>query len=363
VLCQSGVTPIVTVGVRAYDRGMTEPTLVLVANAGDGSISTFRLSDGVLERIAVTEGLDGCSCFAVDSARDLVYAGVKGEPAGIVTLRLDRATGGLEQTSRLDLPDGGMNYLALAREGTALLGASYGGGYGISAPVTDGVVGHPVSRIEFPNLHSVLPSADGRFAYFVSLGADLVAQYAIDDDLALVPLQPETVAAPDGSGPRHLVLNAAQDAVYVLTEFSAEVLHYARDVRTGLLELKDAAPAFDPSKGLAHSRFGADPRAEHLIWGADLHFGAGERWLWATERTESTLGAVAVSEDGSVSAPTSFTITETQPRGFAVSPDGAYLVAAGEQSIHVALYAVDEDRLELLQRAETGRGANWVRFV
>jgi 6-phosphogluconolactonase len=29
----------------------------------------------------------------------------------------------------------------------------------------------------------------------------------------------------------------------------------------------------------------------------------------------------------------------------------------------VSLYAVDGDRLDLLQRAETGRGANWVRFA
>ena len=103
---------------------------------------------------------------------------------------------------RRDLPRGGMNYLALTRDGTGLLGASYGGGYGITAPVVDGVVGEPVSTIAYPNLHSVLPSADGRFAYFVSLGADLVAQYALDDDLRLVPLTPETVAAPAGSGPR-----------------------------------------------------------------------------------------------------------------------------------------------------------------
>ncbi|MFB7891268.1 lactonase family protein [Microbacterium sp. NPDC056044] len=342
---------------------MTESLLVLVANAGDGSISTFRFSDGSLERLAVTEGLNGCSTFAVDAGRDLVYAGVKGEPAGIVTLRLDRETGRLSPLSRADLVGGGMNYLALTRGGSGLLGVSYGGGYGIIAPVADGVVGEPVSRIEFPNLHSVLPSADGRFAYFVSLGADLVAQYAIGDDLSLEPLAPATVAAPAGSGPRHLVLNDAQDAVYVLTEFSGEVLHFARDTSVGTLELRGAASVFDPSKGLAHSRFGADPRSEHLIWGADLHFGAGGRRLWATERTESTLGAAAVSAEGSVAPATSFTVTEAQPRSFAISPDGAHLVVAGERSTDVALYAVDEDRLELRQRVETGDGANWVRFV
>jgi 6-phosphogluconolactonase len=220
-----------------------------------------------------------------------------------------------------------------------------------------------VSEISYPNLHSVLPSADGRFAYFVSLGADLVAQYAIADELALVPLEPATAAAPAGSGPRHLLVNEAQDAVYVMTEFSGEVLHYARDTAAGTLALVGAASAFDRSKDLGHSEFGADPLAHHYIWGADLHAGADGRVLWASERTESTLAAVPVAADGSLSDAATFTVTEQQPRGFATSADGRYLVAAGEKSTTVSLYAVDGERLELLQRAETGNGANWVRFV
>lgn len=340
--------------------------LVLVANAGDGSITTFRLTGGALERLAVTEDLPGTSTFAVDAQRDLVYAAVKGDVPGILTLALDRGTGRLTPRSRTDLPDGGMNYLALTRDGTALLGASYGGGYGILSPIVDGVVGEPTSRVAYPRLHSVLASADGRFAYFVSLGADLLAQYAIDDAdgaLTLTPLSPATVACPAGSGPRHLVLNDAQDAVYVLTEFSAEVLHFARNTVDGTLTPQDKATAYDPTKGLERSVIDEDPLEHHYIWGADIHFGDGGRRLWASERTESTLGSVAVAPDGSVLSADRFTVTETQPRGFALSIDGAYLVAAGEKSTTVSLYRVDADRLELLQRAETGNGANWVRFV
>ncbi|MGB4780390.1 lactonase family protein [Microbacterium sp.] len=347
---------------------MSTPPLVLVANARDDSISTFRLEGDRLVRLAVTDGLAGCSTFAIDGERDLVYAGVKGDPAGIVTLALDRERGTLTPQARLDLPDGGMNYLALTRGGTGLLGASYGGGYGIVCPVADGTVGPPAAYISFPNLHSVLPSADGRFAYFVSLGADLVAQYAVGDALELVPLDPPTVAAPAGSGPRHLVLNDPEDALYVLTEFSAEVLHYARDADAGTLHYVGSATAFDPSKGLGHSEFGADPLAHHYIWGADLHWGsgaggAGGGILWASERTESTLAAVPVAADGTVSDAVAYTVTEHQPRGFAVSADRRHLVAAGEKSTTVSLYAVDGERLELLQQTETGHGANWVRFV
>lgn len=344
---------------------MTDSSLLLVANAADGSISTFRFQDGRLDRLAVTEGVTGCSTFAVDSVRSLVYAGVKGaaagEPAGILTLALDRETGVLTPLSRRDLPEGGMNYLALTRDGSGLLGASYGGGYGISLAVEDGIVGEPISTIRYPNLHSVLPSADGRFAYFVSLGADLVAQYEVAEDLSLFPLDPATAAAPAGSGPRHLVFGDAQDAVYVITEFSGEVLHYDRDTGTGVLTPRTGASFVDPSKGLGHSAFGADPLANHFIWGADLHPAGGR--LWASERTESTLGSLAVGADGSLSPAESFTVTETQPRGFVTSADGTFLVAAGERSTSVSLYAVDGDRLELLQRAETGRGANWLRFA
>lgn len=339
---------------------MTDPTsLVLVANAADASISSFRFDGEALELLAVTEGLTGCSTFAVDAARGLVYAAVKGEPAGIVTLTLDRASGRLTPVSRLDLPAGGMNYLALTPDGDGLLGASYGGGYGIACRVADGSVGEPVSRIAYPNLHSVLPSADGRFAYFVSLGADLVAQYAIADDLVLTALSPATVAAPAGSGPRHLLVE--DDAVYVLTEFSGEVLHYRRDAQSGALGFVGSASAVDPAAQLGHSEFGADPLAHHYIWGADLHR-AGSR-LWASERTESTLGALTVAPDGTLSDAERFTVTEHQPRGFGISADGRFLVAAGEKSTTVSLYRIDGDDLHLLQRAETGRGANWVRFV
>ncbi|MBX0300469.1 lactonase family protein [Cryobacterium sp. 1639] len=341
---------------------MTEP-LVLVANSSDGTITSFRLSGDSLNLLGTAHGLTGCSNFVVDPVHGVVHAAVKGEPAGIVTLALDRDSGVLTQISRRDLQGGGLNYVALTRGGSALLGVSYGGGYGITAPAGSDGVGEPVSRISFPNLHSVLPSEDGRFAYFVSLGADLVAQYAINDDLSLAPLTPATVAAPDGSGPRHLVLNEEQNAVYVLTEFSGEVLHFTRDHESGTLTLRGSAAAFDTSAGLDHGRFGADPSAEHLIWGADLHLGAGGRTLWASERSASTLAGLAVAADGTLSPPRRFTETETQPRGFALSADGRHLVAAGEQSTTVSVYTVDGDDLPHSQRVETGHGANWVRFV
>lgn len=341
-------------------------SLVLVANAGDSSISTFRVTDAGLERLAVTAGTTGCSNFAVDGDRGLVYASVKADDdnpeAGILTLALDRETGALTPLSRVALPGGAMNYLALTRGGSALLGAAYSGGYGIVCAVGEGgVVSAPTAEVRFPRLHSVLASGDGRHAYFVSLETDLIAQYALGEDLSLSPLEPATAEAPAGSGPRHLAFSDDEATVYVLTEFTGEVLRYRRDSATGTLDLIDATPAHDPSEKLRHSVIDEDPRENHYVWGADIHLTDGV--VWASERTASTLAALRIDGDGSLSEPAGFVSTETQPRGFAVSPDRTLLVAAGEGSTTVSLYRVDDADLHLQGRYETGRGANWVRFA
>ncbi|MFJ6678647.1 lactonase family protein [Microbacterium sp. NPDC091382] len=341
-------------------------SLVLVANAGDSSISTFRVTDAGLDRLSVTTGTTGCSNFAVDVDRGLVYASVKADDdtadPGILTLSLDRGTGELTPRSRVALPGGAMNYLSLTRGGSVLLGAAYSGGYGIVCAVDDdGVVSAPAAEVQFPRLHSVLASGDGRHAYFVSLETDLIAQYELGDDLTLSPLEPATAAAPSGSGPRHLALSDDERTVYVLTEFTGEVLRYRRDPSTGALDLIDATPAHDPSEKLRHSVIDEDPRENHYVWGADLHLTDGV--VWASERTASTLAALRMHDDGSLAEPEGFVPTETQPRGFAVSPDRRLLVAAGEGSTTVSFYRVEGADLHLQGRYETGRGANWVRFA
>lgn len=228
------------------------PSLAFVSNAADGTVSTFSIGDdGTLRRVAVSEIGPGCGSLVIDSARRHVHAGVKTDPPSIVTCRI-QPDGSLRPMSRRDV-DATVHYLGLSPDGASMIAASYDGGFGISMPVDgDGAVGPVVSRIEYPNMHSCAIAPDGRTAYFVSLGADLVAQCALDNQ-TLTPLDPPTAAAPRGSGPRHLALTRDGAHVYVMTEFSGAVLHYIRDT-DGTLHLAGQAAAFAPNRGLGHSR-------------------------------------------------------------------------------------------------------------
>jgi 6-phosphogluconolactonase len=341
--------------------GMTTPPLVLIANAGDSTISSFALDADRLRPLATTPVAGSCSTFAVDARRNLVYAGVKGDPPAILTLTLDRATGRLTQVGRKAC-GGALHYLELTPGGALLLGASYHAGAGAVWPVAAGVLADPSAEIRFPNLHCVKTTADGAFAYFVSLGAELIAQYALYAAGALTPLEPATAPGPAGSGPRHLTLSADERDAYLITEFSGEVVRYARSA-SGRLTAAESLSIVDPAAGLGHSRFGADPRAEHLIWGADLHLARGGAFLLASERTAGTLATVHL-DGGVLREVVALRPTEPQPRGFAVAPDGVHVVAVGELSTEAALYRLGEDGvLADADRVETGSGANWVRIL
>lgn len=341
---------------------MNSASLVLVTNPGDSAIATYRLEGDNLEPLAVSGGLPGTGTFAVDERRNLVYAGVKGDPAGIQTLTLNRQSGDLALWSRTDV-DAPMAYLSLGAGGRLLLGASYVGGYGAVWPVDEiGRLSEPVARVEFPNLHSVV-AIDG-YAYFVSLGSDLIAQYDLAPEGALTPLDPPTVAAPAGSGPRHLVLSPNGTAAYLLTEYTGEAIRFVRNPLTGVLTRAESVRGYDTTRGLGHSVFGVDPIAHHYIWGADLHITPDGRRLLCTERTESTLVSIEVAEDGRLLDSMTITGTERQPRGFDLSPDGRLVVAVGEKSNYIALSRLESDgTLTLLTRTPTGTGANWVRAI
>lgn len=333
---------------------MTE--LILIANAGSGTISTLELHRGDAPRLdvlATTPGLKGCSTFVVDAERSLVYAATK-EPS-IVTLRLDRETGKLDELARREV-ESQLVYLDLSEDGDVLLGASYHDGFGAAWPVTDGELGEPHSRFEHANVHAIV--CDGDTVYAPALGDDLIAQFRLEDG-KLTPLNPPTVDAPASSGPRHLIVDG--DTAYVLTEFSGEVIRYSRGADGELVE-EQRTIVVDPDAGLSHSRYGADPMEEHLIWGADLH--RAGRFLLTSERTTSTISATELGSDGALGNVVSHTGVEKQPRGFAVTADGQFVISVGERSTHATLFAVgDHGSLEQQSRVEIGEGANWVRVI
>ena len=100
------------------------------------------------------------------------------------------------------------------------------------------------------------------------------------------------------------------------------------------------------------------------IWASDLHLTPDGKFLYAAERTSSTIGAFSVDAASGKLTYLASTPTEKQPRGFRIHPNGKSMVVSGELSDTISVFTIEPTgALKLLQKSPTGKGSNWVEIV
>jgi 6-phosphogluconolactonase len=132
--------------------------------------------------------------------------------------------------------------------------------------------------------------------------------------------------------PRHLIFSADNRFVYVLNALTGVVTTLSLDANTGLLKELDSVSVLPPEAklvpGMPRGAVGtpganqAPRNTDNDIWAADLHLTPNGRFLYASERTTSTLGAFRVDGTSGKLSYLGSTPTEKQPRGFGIDPTG-----------------------------------------
>jgi len=347
-------------------------TFVYVSNADDGDISSYRLQDsGELAPIARTKAAGMVMPMTVSPDRRFLYAAARTKPYTVFTYAIDRNTGALTQVASSPLAES-FPYISLDRTGRYLLGASYGGNLvSVNAVGSDGRVSAdplqviPVGR----NAHSIRVDAANRRVYVPTLGSDAI--FVFDFDPATGKLSSATPAVfltKAATGPRHFEMSPDGKYIYLLSEFTGGVTTLALDGRTGLMSEASSASALpSDTKLVPGAPRGSIPgrNLDNDIWAADVHMSPDGKFIYASERTSSTIGAFAVDAATGKLTFLSSTPTEKQPRGFAIDPSGRFLVATGEKSETVSVYAIDAatGALKPVAKAPVGKGANWVEIV
>jgi 6-phosphogluconolactonase len=336
-------------------------TLVYVGNADTQDISVLRLeSNGELTPLAtvVVPGPPerGTSLpLAVSPDRRFLYAGLRNRPYSVVTFAIDTSNGGLRYVGKGPL-DNSMAYIVTDRTGRFLLSASYDGNEVTVSPIgSDGVVGATVQKLPTrPKAHCILPDAANRHVLHTSLGGDVVYQDNFDPATGrLSPNDPATVSVKRDAGPRHLRFSPDQRFVYLINELDASIYVFPYDAASGLLHQPVQTATALPTG------FSGRP------WAADIHLTPNGKFLYASERTSSTLAAFQVNaRDGKLTPIGSYS-TVRQPRGFNIDPEGRYLLAVGQLSDSMMTYSIDDasGKLTALTSYPMGKNPNWVEIV
>lgn len=351
-------------------------TFVYVSNAEDGTIGMYTLAaDGSLQPGARVDAAKLVMPMAVSPDKRFLIAAVRSKPYEAYTYSIDKKTGALKLVGKGPLAES-YPYIAIDRSGRYLLGASYGANQvGVNPIGKDGKVGEPSQVIPTArNAHAIITDNTNKYVYVPHLGTDQIFQFVLDGKSGKLSANtPPTVQMKQGSGPRHIIVSKDNKFVYLLNELTATVTALALDAKTGTLKEGETASALPADSKLAPGAPrgavgvpGVAPRdVSNDIWASDLHLTPNGKFLYAAERTSSSLGGFRVDAASGKLSFVGSTPTEKQPRGFAIDPSGKFVVVSGEKSDTLSTYAIDAETgaLKAIGKYPTGKGANWVEIV
>ena len=172
------------------------------------------------------------------------------------------------------------------------------------------------TRQEGPHAHSVNFSADNQHLYVADLGIDEVRMYGFDAKTG--KLAPgEALRTAKGAGPRHVALGSKR--VYVLNELSSSISVFEKG---RLVETVSALP----------DGFNGESSAAEVV------LDRREKFLYASNRGADT---IAVFRIGSRLKKVADTKVGKVPRGFVLSPDGRFLLAASQDDDIIQAYRIN----------------------
>jgi 6-phosphogluconolactonase len=212
---------------------------------------------------------------------------------------------------------------------------------------------HQLVRTE-PQAHCIVPDPTNRYAFVTSLAGDMVLRHVFDAAIGRFspnPLPP--VRTKPNAGPRHLVFHPNNRFLYLINELDGSVYAYAYDAAVGALHEIQALSALPPDFG--------DKRP----LASDIHVTPDGRFLYASERTSSTIAAFRIDAASGRLTPAGSFPTEEAPRGFNIDPYGRYMLVVGRKSNRMTCYAIDRESggLTALKTYPMGDDPNWIEIV
>lgn len=245
-------------------------------------------------------------------------------------------------TDRRGLEGRALCHLAYSPKNHMLFGACYESGHVVYADfdVESGKFGevktifHPSTGRAVSREHCVLLNAAEDCLYTANLGLDKLFMYGIANGELT---EERVISLPEGSGPRHMRLSPDEKQLYVITEYSNEILVYD----TSSWEVLQAVSTLPEGyRGPSH--------CSTLCLSPDGHF------VYAANRYADTIAVLARDEEGKLTLKGSFECGGRSPRHMELSADGSQLAICCQDSDWVVFKRLN---------AETGMATHTVREI
>ena len=178
-----------------------------------------------------------------------------------------------------------------------------------------------------PHMHSVIPSADGKFIYASDLGIDKIMVYLVDQKTGkLTPGAVPYAEVKTGDGPRHFAIHPNGNFGYSACELTSVVNSFQIVKNTGALiplERVSMVPADFSGKTFA----------------ADIHFSPDGKFLYASNRGHESIVVYAVDAKTGKLTPVGYPETQGKhPRNFLVDEKGELVYVTNRDNNNVVFF-------------------------
>ncbi len=212
----------------------------------------------------------------------------------------------------------------------------------------------PVQVIETDErAHAAVWAPDARHVFIPHTRPNAIFQFAFDPQSGLLsPNEPAKLEREAGSGPRHLWFHPQASVAYGSDEQGLSITSYHYDPQRGTL-----------TKALTVSSVPNEFNERGSTSDIEVH--PSGKFVYIANRGHNSIASFAID----AADPTKLTLaghaaTEAVPRSFNISPDGRFLVAAGQRSGKVAVFRIGDDgALGRTSTLEAGNAPWWVQFV
>ncbi len=224
----------------------------------------------------------------------------------------------------------------------ALFGACYGTGTIFSVRVGTGKFGellyHEVQQGDNPEActraHCVLLNREETMLVTVNIALDRIYYYRLKDG---IPGLTEILELPKGIGPRHALFSEDEKLLYIITEYSNEILVYENGGSRRLLQrISTLREGYTGSSNCSTICFSKD-----------------RRYLYAANRGAQTVTLFKIGYGGMLDRQEEYDCGGLHPRHMIISKDGRYLLVCNQNSDHLSVYELEEEKGGLIRQTVT----------
>ena len=326
---------------------------LVVSSAGTGTLERYVLDPETasLTKVGGFKMDGGCGPLAqTPDGRFLVV--MSGNPTKLVVIDISGDT--FAEVSRTPVDDG-QAYVSVSPNGRFVACASYRGGtMQTHALADDGTISDVVQRVETERTaHAAVFDRSGRFLFVPHTVPNAIYQFRFDTEAGtFTPNDPPKLQRAENTGPRHLWFDDANRFAYGSDEQGVSLSVYRHDATAGTLTLEQTVSSAPADR---------EPVARQNTSDIEVH--PGGRFVSIANRGIDTIATFAIDPDNGRVTLVGHADTPVMPRSFNVSPDGRFVVAAGQKSHTLTTYRVTDGVLASSETIDCGKAPMWVQFL